>query len=151
MPYPAHTLHAPSPALPDAYTLLNRAEAAAVSAVTTTTLDRRIDTGVLPVVRFGHRILVRRAALDAYLTAHDPAAPAAPAPSDLDRDALLTYAQAVRLLRVSMTTTDRLESEGSLSVMRINGRRLVRAGALADLIDRSSHPATAGPLAGRHA
>lgn len=143
-----------APSFPDTYTLLTRPEAAALARVTVTTLDRWIAAGLLPVVRIGaRRVMIRRSAMSAYLTAHDTAPtldPEVPAP-ELDRAELLTYAEAIDALRLGRTTLDTLTAAGELPVMILGRLRKVRAGSLADLIDRHSHPATAGPLAGRTA
>ncbi|PNL17879.1 helix-turn-helix domain-containing protein [Micrococcus sp. FDAARGOS_333] len=144
-------MHAPSPALlPADYALYTRPEAAQAARATVSTVDRWIADGALPALRVGaRRILIRRAHLHAYLAAHDttrtpdPAEAAAPA----DLSALLTYDEAAAALRVSRTTMDRLQADGSLRMYRVGGRWKIPAEALAEYIDAHTTPATCGPLA----
>lgn len=140
----------PNLTIPAAYTLLTYEEAAARARATVTTVWRWVDAGKLPVVRIGARVFIRRAALDAYI---DPQGTVGLGSDDLegiDRGALLTYTETFRVLRVSRFTLDRLTAEQQIAVLRVGNRNKVRLGAVVDLIDDMTVPATAGPLTGRN-
>ena len=136
--------------LPEHLVLLTRAEAALMLRVHVLTLDRHIAAGLLPVVRIGSRVLLRRSALSAYLGPAEHAA-ALLAHTPVDPAAVLTFAEAHDLMRVSAGTLTRLTNAGMIPVALVGHRRRVRLVDLAEFIDMQSEAATDGTLAGRSA
>lgn len=151
-------------ALPSHLVLLTRDEAARRAACTVATIDRWISSGQLPHVKLSTRTLVRMSALDALLgTRRTP--PVTPtAPDDLAPDlagALATRSETAHWLRSGLTTLDRWSSPDAAPPLalpcvvdgpRTKGRPVrFLVADVAAMIDANSVPATAGPLAGRHA
>lgn len=144
--------------LPEHLVLLARHEASERADCHPRTLDSLISEGRLPVVRLGSRVLVRMSSLDAYLDARrtPPVIRAAPAPGDNALGPFLAdRRETAHWLRVSTSALDRwsraIDNPDQHLPSITVGRRHVRyrASDVAEFIDRHSHPATHGPLAGR--
>lgn len=151
------TVHTPAPSrsLPAGLPLLDMGAAAELACVSQRTLHRWRMAGHLPTVRIGRRVMFRRSAVANYLEAvqgTDQTAPPAPAgPSPAEAAQLLTLEDTRAVLGLSASAVAALLRSGELAGTRVHGRRNVRTGDLATFVEEHSHPATAGPLAGRHA
>lgn len=146
--------HLVTPAdLPDHYTLLRRPEAAAYFHRATKTLDRWIADGLMPCVRVGPRVLIRRSTVAAYLDALNPEAPSRHHPDEPlpSGEAYISLNNAAAVLGLHRNTVDALTQAGDLPRMRFGRSRVVPVAALGEFIDAHAVAATTGPLAGREA
>lgn len=144
-----HTHLISSTAFPERYTLLSRREACEYLRRTVKTLDLWTADGMLPVVRIGTRVLIRRSVVTSYYDVLNPdwcaERPAEPLPP---KSAYVSLNGAAELLRIHRSTVDALTMRGELPRMRFGRSRVIPARALCEFIDSHSRAATAGPLAG---
>jgi excisionase family DNA binding protein len=72
----------------------------------------------------------------AVVSAHKQSSPKPP-PDPRGEDRVLTRQEAARILRISMPTLSRRIKDGTIPVVRVCGRTLIRQEALIDLIERA--------------
>lgn len=151
---PAHPVPFTPFPIPDHLLLLDRMSAAERARCHIATLDRWIDAGRLPVVRFGGRVLLRVSAVESLAEASATGRAPALTAQELPPGARVTRREAAQWLTVGETTLKTWTTSAKGPVRRPRpermGRRVTyRAADIAALIDANSTPATTGPLAGR--